>query len=176
MAETIIDTTYFKVTQNSTDPRIDFYRIYPFDPFGNLYKRIQVDVDIPDWNEVPILILVPEIASLNYNFDLEITITNYISPLLLRQVIGSGNYIDQWYFNGALFSPGSVVWTPESYNPAPSSDPTYPYGSWCVVPEYTGGRFPGVASAMIESEPAPEFTIDWSIYKPVKKKPSYLIR
>lgn len=177
MAETIIDTTYFKVTQNVVDPHTDFYRIYPFDSSGNLYKRIQIDVDIANWNGLFIPIYIPEISTLNLNFDLEITITNYtISELRpTPPLVVAGNNVDQWYFTGQLNTIGSMVWTPESFKPASNSGNAY--GSWCVVPNYPQGDLPGVASAMLElPEAPPEFTIDWSLYAPKKKKPTYLIR
>lgn len=179
MEPIVIDTTYYKITENNSGMPGDYYFIYPFDAFGNMYKRIQIDVDLKeDWNAIPIIITMPEIATLNYIFDLKISITAYpyTGAIIIPSppIVVAGNNNDAWTFEGQIYGAGSMVWTPQSYNPAPTYDPTYPFGSWCVVPQYSqGGIFAPVANRTLdgaEAQTETSFSVDWSLYTPKKKK------
>lgn len=174
MEPIVIDTNYFKITENSNPELGTYYLIYPFDAFGNMYKRIQIDVDIKEWNQQTIIIYVPEISTLNYIFDLKISVTNYTQVFEFPSppVVSMGNNTDMWTFDGAIYGSGSLVWTPQSYNPAPSSGTTYPYGSWCVVPQYQGGLgLAGVSSRTLDSADAiTPFSVDWSVLQANNKK------
>ena len=179
MEPKIIDTTYFKITENNTGVRNDYYFIYPFDAFGNMYKRIQIDVDLAEyWNQNPIYISMPEISTLNFQFNMKISITAYPTTgettIPTPPIVVAGNDVDAWTFDGVIYGQGSMVWTPQSFNPAPINDPTFAFGSWCVVPQYVEqGFLIPVAERTLDSADAqtePTFSVDWSLYTPKKKK------
>ena len=171
MAVTTINTTYFKLTENIIDTHTDYFVIYPFDAFGNLYKRIQIDIDIPDWNGNAPIFYMPEISTLNFNFDTQITFTNYTQPdgFGSPNVI-AGNNVDFWWYRGFIVGNGSMVWTPQSYNPSPVGG-LNPCGSWCVVPDYqAGAMLMSVNAPLDEVAPINYTNIDWSLYQPKTKK------
>jgi len=113
--EQTINTAY-KLITTQVDQN-DIYYINPFDKNGFLMNQMNIDIRLDVWSGNSIIVYLPEIASLqgNYNFTVNITAVYdaEVGEPTRNAVVSGGNNQDNWN-DGQIYNYQVMSWTPIS--------------------------------------------------------------